>query len=266
MRKALGGLLLLVLLGHPFSGHPAWADQVIYKSTNKIDFVKIEKASKDQRKAGAFQHPHDFQPEEIQKVLSSLHFNKKAILAKDMKDSRLYDDDHVTFLAPYLVEAFKKAGTEDRVIVSYFTRSSKFAVPDDRLTVFESFFKEDGLHLRFNKLYAKMLGDRTTIGATRAMQEARSLRVGLEIQPGQNRVSWDPEEIVVNLALVGTASAVEEPVAEIHEKPVKSTLPVTRSEGKSIRVRMKELEQLKKDELITNEEYQKKHDELLKQL
>ncbi|MBI3541257.1 MAG: hypothetical protein HY073_03865 [Deltaproteobacteria bacterium] len=263
MRHMVVAVWVLVLCGHAVR-----ADQVIYKSPNKIDFVKIEKASKDQRKAGAFKHPHDFQPEELQKVLASIRFNKKALLSKDIQNDRLYDDKNIDVLSPYLMEAFKKAGPEEKVVVSYFTHNTKLAVPDDRLTVFETFVREDGLHLRFNKLYAKMLGDRTTMGSARASQEAQSLRVSLELQPGQNRIAWGPEEIIIDPTRVGMEVVPQETASEVANqgKPAKSTLPAANNDGKTIRVRMKELEQLKKDELITNEEYQKKHNELLKQL
>ena len=148
------------------------------------------------------------------------------------------------------------------MIVSYFTRESKVLIQNDRLTVFRAFLKDDGLHIKFTKLHAKLLGDRTTMGRERASSEARGLRVSLEVQPGQNRISHDPEELVFDLAHF--TGAPQKPVPAMVRGTAKKEA-VTAPE-KSLRDRLKELDQLKKDELITQEEYEKKRRELLKDL
>jgi hypothetical protein len=248
------------------------AAQYIYKSKNKIDFIKIDKAKKNE-KEGGLKHPYEFDPEQLRAILRSLHFNKKILLLKDIENRQLFDEGNVEFLAPYLIEAFKKAGPEEAVVVSYFTRDTKIVIQNDRLTIFRAFVKDDGLHFKFTKIYAKLLGDRTTKGVERMTQEARSLRVSLEVQPGQNRISWDPEELVFDLAHFAPGGMKPAPLAsekeskkkekkEVKEQPVATTT----EEGKSVRERLKELDQLKKDELITEKEYQKKRQELLKEL
>jgi len=248
-----------------FLASPAAASQFIYKSTNKIDFIKIDKAKKAE-KEGGLKHPYDLDPEQIRTILRSIHFNKKILILKDIENRQLFDEGDVEFLAPYLVEAFKKAGPEEAVVVSYFSRTTKLVIQNDRLTIFRAFVKDDGLHFRFSKLYAKMMGDRTTMGAERAAHEARGTRVSLEVQPGQNRISWDPEEMVFDLAYFvsgGIKPVEEKPVAASKKKGKKE---VASEEGKSVRERLKELDQLKKDEMITEKEYQQKRKELLKDL
>lgn len=264
--------LLVVSLGH--------ASTSIYKSPNKIDSIKTGKAKKNE-KEGGLNHPYTFSDEQIRSILGSFRFNKKIIILKDVENRQLFDEKNVEFLAPYLIEAFQKVKPEEVVVVSYFTRDSKFVIQDDRLTVFRAFVKNDGLHVKFTKLYAKMLGDRTTMGATRATQEARSLRVGLEIQPGQNQVSWDPEELVVDLNHFSKEGVVvdekkPESKKEKKGKIVQKTKTATATSDantednaekfKSIRERLKELDQLKKDEMITGKEYERKRKELLKEL
>lgn len=270
-------------------------DDYIYKSKNKIDFIKLEKAKKDE-KEGGLNHPYTFTTEQWKQVLSSVRFNKKILILKDIENRDLFDAQNAEFLAPYLVEAFQKVKPEQVVTVSYFTRNSHFVIQDDRLTVMRAFLKSDGLHIKFTKVYAKMLGDRTTQGSAAATSQARGMRVSLELQPGQNRVSWDPEELVFDLSqYTGGAIATEtgtkkekgkkekkgkEIVAEdaVKETPAAAPVPAKESKKKSaaaepvssgeksVKDRLKELDDLKKDEMITEKEYQAKRKELLKQL
>ena len=267
LKKGFIGLVLAVFLASP-----AAADEFIYKSKNKLDFVKLDQAKKKEKEGGLL-HPHDFDPDQIRVILASIHFNKKILMMKDIENRRLFDDGNVETLAPYLIEAFKKAKPEETVVVSYFTRDQKFLIQNDRLTIFRAFVKEDGLHLIFTKVYAKLLGDRMTMGADKISREARSIRVGLEVQPGQNRLSWDPEELVFDLAYYAPGGVKEaQPVAEkaikIEKKGKgKEAAAAPAQEGeKTVRERLKELDDLKKDELITEKEYQRKRRELIEQL
>ncbi len=268
MRLRFAGMVLVAVF---FAMPVAAKGEFIYKSSNKLDFIKVDEAKKAE-KEGGLKHPYTFGDEQIRAILRSLHFNKKILLLKDVENRQLFDEQNVEFLAPYLKEAFQKAGAEQAVVVSYFTRDSKFLIQNDRLSIFRAYIKEDGLHLRFTKLYAKLLGDRVTQGALRAAGEAHGMRVSLELQPGQNRISVKPEELVFDLNYYGPEGR---PVGEKKskkdakaEKAVEKTVKAKESEdnAKSIRVRLKELEQLKKDELITDKEYQKKRQDLIKQL
>ena len=181
-----------------FLSTSAFTGDTIYRSKNKIDFVKLDKAKKEEKKGG-LKHPYAFEAGQVRAILGSIRFNKKGPLLKDIEDQPLFDDENADFLTPYLVEAFHKVGENQVVIVSYFTRDTKVVIQDDRLTIFRAFVKDDGLHLKFTKLYAKLLGDRTTKGLQRAMNEARGLGASINPQPGQNRISWDPEELVIGL-------------------------------------------------------------------
>lgn len=248
----------------------ALADDFIYKSPNKIDFIKIGKVKKNE-KEGGLKQPYTFDPDQIRAILRSVHFNKKVMMVKSIQNQGLFTEQNIEFLTPYLIEAFKKVKDDQAVIVSYFTRHTNVVIQDDRLTVFRAFVKEDGLHIRFTKLYAKILGDRTTMGAERAAQEARGLQVSLELQPGQNRIGWDPEEIVFDLnhfTAIGVVNTPDKSAETVEQEKAakKKTATPPADEKKSIRVRLKELDQLKKDEMITEKEYQEKRKELIREL
>ncbi len=176
----------------------AFAGDTLYQAKNKIDSVKIGKADKEE-KQGGLKHPYSFETDQVRTILRSIHFNKKTVLMKDINNQQLFDDQNAEFLTPYVVEAFRKVGADQAVVVSYFTRDSDGVLQDDRLTIFRAFVKEDGLHLKFIKLYAKLLGDRTTKGLQRTLYEAKGLGTSLFPQPGQSRISWSPDELVIEL-------------------------------------------------------------------
>jgi hypothetical protein len=243
-------------------------DDYLYRSPNKIDFIKLDKAKKDE-KEGGLKHPYSFTQAQIRSILSSVRFNKKVLMMKDVEDRRLYSDDNIDFLSSYLVEAFNKVNNEQVITVSYFTNKSKFLVPNDRLTIFRTYVKEDGLHIKFLKVYAKMIGDRTTAGSERITNDAQGIRVSLELQPGQNRISWKPEELVFDLNYFTASGVPKQPeTLAAAPKPEKraATVPASEDPAKSIGDRLKALERLHKDELITDKEYQQKRADLLRQL
>lgn len=257
---------------------------VIYKSTNKIDLIKLDKAKKAE-KEGGLNHPHEFTEDQLRAILSSIHFNKKILIIKDIESRDLFRPENVEFLTPYLKEAFEKVNNEQVVVVSYFTRDTKLVIQNDRLTIMRAYVKEDGLHIKFTKLYAKLLGDRVTKGRERTATEARGMRVSLELQPGQNRIGWNPEELVFDLSYFGPSGAVVSKPAkkekgkkgkvvkeEEKAEPVKGTKKTAAADEEatekitSVRERLKELDQLKKDEMITEKEYRKKRAQILKEL
>ncbi len=238
----------------------------IYKSPNKIDFVKLTHANKDE-KAGGLKHPYTFTDNQVRTILTSLHFNRNVLLEKNIRDRQLLNERSIETLIPYFVQAFQKVKSDEVVVVSFFTKNATFGVQDDRLSVFRAYTQEDGLHLKFSKVYAKMLGDRTTMGAEKAANEARSFRVSLELQPGQNRISHDPEELVLDLSYFSPEGIKEAALKKVLVEEKKSVLSKKVSEKpKTVRERLKELDDLKKDELITEKEYQKKRRDLLDQL
>lgn len=250
----------------------AHADDTIYKSRNKIDFIKLEKAKKGE-KEGGLKHPTEFTDDQLRAILGSVKFNKKILILKDIENRALFAPENVEFLVPYLKEAFQKAKDDQVIVVSYFTRDTKIVIQNDRLTIFRAFLKDDGLHIKFTKLYAKMLGDRVTQGSAAATSQARGMRVSLELQPGQNRISWDPEELVFDLSQFAGAPVAKD-VKEEKSRIVRKTKTAKGSDApsepaekaQSVRERLKELDQLKKDAVISDKEYQSKRREILKEL
>ena len=257
MRKILL-FIFLILFAIPVQAKTT----IIYESGNQIDAVKIVKAKGSEKKLG-LQHPYEFSPDQIREILRSIRFNKKVLLVNDIKEERLLQERHVEFLAPYLQEAFQKAGSNEVIVASYFTQDRHFGIADERLTLFRAYVAPDGLHFQFTKIYAKMLGDRTTKGRVRAMNDAKGIGVALELQPGQERISWEPEELVFDLK----SAFAKDPKKRIQKQiQVKTKTEKSTLKEKQIRERLEELDRLKEEELITEKEYRKKRRELLKDL
>lgn len=244
----------------------------LYKSPNKLDFIKIDKA-KRQEQEGGLKHPASIGPEQMKGILASIHFNKNVLIMKDVVDRQLFSERHVEFLASYIVDGLKKASDNQVVVVSYFTKDTKFLIQNNRLTIFRVFVKDDGLHVRFNKIYAKILGDRETKGALRASNEAVGINIALELQAGQSWVTVDPEEVLFDLnydfakGVPGQGVVKPRPPSADDAPAVsKRSKSAVAAEKADIRARLKELDALKKDDLITEKEYQKKRRDLLQEL
>ena len=257
MKSALPLIALILMIG-------CAGGRYIYQSGNNIDYVKIAEARGDET-AGGLRHPAALKPDQLRAMLRSVNFNKRVLLAEDIEDRQLFGERSIEFLAPYLVEAFGQLGPKEVVVVSFFTQSRKFGVMNDRLTIFRAFVMEDGLHLKFSKIYAKLLGDRTTKGLERSVQGAKTLRVDLETGPGLQRISWDPEEIAFDLKYDFVKGVPPPPEKTAGVKP-RVKMGGEAEPPKSVRERLKELDRMKEDELITEKEYEKKRKELLRQL
>ncbi len=295
--KKLTSVLLVVVGLTMWADRPVLAgqEQYIYKNPNKLDFVKVDKAKKEE-KEGGLKHPATVDLGQMKGILSAIHFSKKNLLFKDMEDRGLLAERHVEFLAPFIVEALQKATDNQVVVVSYFTKDSKYLVQNNRLTIFRAFVKDDGLHMRFSKVYAKLLGDRGTKGATRTANEAEELNVSFEMHPGQSWVTIDPKEVLFDLKydFVRNVAQAEAAPAKKDKKESSKIVNKTKTEKvekassgpdetdtvkeerqdaakavqdkTSIRQRLKELDALKKEDLITEKEYQKKRQQLLLEL
>jgi len=293
MKKLILSVLvgIVVLCGSSSSE----AGEYLYKSPNKLDFIKMDKAKKSE-KEGGLRHPATLDENQVKGILSSLHFSKSILIRKDINDKAIFSERHVEFLAPYLAEGLKKADENQVVTVSYFTKDSKFLIQNNRITIFRAFVKDDGLHLHFSKIYAKILGDRETKGVHQAATQATAVNVVLEMQPGLSWVTIDPPEVLADLKydFVAHRSAPQVPIVSKGKKvgaglKPAPTEPVSSESGKpkvpsyddvsehgdyrespqhkaNIKQRLKELEDLKKEDLITDKEYQRKRRDLLQEL
>ena len=120
-------------------------------------------------------------------------------------------------------------------------------------------------------VYAKVTGDTDRHGyqSIRQINSAKGLRITLDTMPGQELGS-STKELVVDLGMTDKIVAeVQKKEAKLAEMGVDDTVKIEVKESvdsQTITDRMKELETLKKEKMITEQEYEQKRKALLGEL
>ncbi|MBI4367091.1 MAG: hypothetical protein HY543_09760 [Deltaproteobacteria bacterium] len=248
--------LLAILCVWPTVGHAG--SRYIY-TNRRFDYVKLQEIGKKDLAAKAPTHPATISVEQMRAVLGSMKLSRKLLFKDEIEHQEIYNERAVNFLAPHLVEAFRQAGPEQEVVFSWIFKDPFFIIRNDRVTVARAWVANQEFHVEFLKLFAKLEGDYDKRGNfDKALNRAKSLRIELEPQPGQMLGASNAHELVLDLG-----RPIAAPVAA-RGKPVNAAevtlLP------RSTKARLTELEKLRKKELITEEEYQRKRTELLQAL
>ncbi|MDO8461819.1 MAG: hypothetical protein Q7S98_03050 [Deltaproteobacteria bacterium] len=259
--------LALALL---FFSSLSFASEYLYKG--RVEYIRIEKAGRGVGKR-TLSHPYTFTDEGMRGILSSLRFSKKMLITKDIEERNLFSARSVEFLIPYLVRGFAKLKEKEQIHFAYIEQDPKSLIRSDRLTAATLFVEEGMLHIRFGKIFAKLLGDYQRKGQEHLLDDARSLGLSLEYAPGVEPSGEDDKEVLINLAYDFTktpptlASAEKEKKGkEVKKEAPKEIKKQTVEPSKNPRERLKEVEKLKQEELITDEEYRQKRRDILKEL
>jgi hypothetical protein len=283
-RFALATVLTLM----PQLGH---ADSLIYKrANNQADYVKLEKLGEKKAEGLAINHPYKFTEEQMINMLRSLRYTRKNLFGSGEKIRFVYELEYINKYAPYLVEAFSKATPFDIVGWSVAQKRPLVIIRNDRLTQVQMWVVGQDLHIKFIKTEAKLEGDyqAQTIG-DRMIAQAKGLRIELEPQEGQKFAPDNAQELVLDLNQdwdrIATNVEAEDAKlqAEIKERkskykrgaeastapisaapiPATPATPVSVKDQKSAEARLSELKKLKDKGLISDQDYEKKKQEIL---
>ena len=241
----------------------SFAKKTTYIYTNyRLNYVKTEEVGKkDLKKRGPFGHPYLMAPQEMGGVLSGILLNRSFVISKEVETQEVFDTNAVGFLAPFLAEGLKTAKPNEEIVFSYLDKNPKLVLRSDRITVGKMWVKDQYLHIEFAKLMAKLFGDYDKRGNfAQVVNRAKGLRVSLETKPGYELGS-SSEELIINLKKV-TQVASQEKAQVKEEKRATELVPNSQVMEK----RLKELKKLRKKGLITEEEYQAKRSDILKDL
>jgi len=255
----------------------AYAAKTTYIVTNnKYNYVKLKEISVKEAELRAMTHPKKLDEEVLQKALATIRLSKRHLLVEKIVKQEVFDETALSFLVPNLLKAFEQASPTEEVVFSHLTKDPDFIFRKDLLTVASTWLEGDKLHISFNKLFARVLGDADNRGSRK-----KGVRIQLELRPGQTLSTDDNDELIIDLAYQATpeemtawekANAAEdaehkasETSSSKNEKPIKSDAASV-SESSSVKERLKTLESLKKEGLINDEEYKKKREEILKSL
>lgn len=255
----------------------ARATKTTYLVTDrKFNFVKrVELKKKELKKRGEVSHPCTFNEFQLSQMLAPIRLNKKLVLSKKTEEMDVFEKSNLDWLVPPIVQAFKDAKPNEEVIFSFVTHSPKFLIRDDRLTIVRSWVTGGELHLVFRKLMAKLPNSYDKLSdVTEAMNRAQGLRVSLELQQGQ-QYGKTTDELVLAIPRTEKLAAAEIKPAPLSAVPAQSApalQPVAAAPQKtvpdegSVAERLKELQRLKDEGLITQKDYEKKKKDILRDL
>lgn len=284
--KKLALLLSLVL-----SSFPTWAraNDIIYKrGNNQADYVKLEKLKESKAETLALNQPYKFTEEQMIDILRALRYTRKNLIGSGEKIRFVFELEYINKYAPYLVEAFGKVTPFQVVSWSVVQKRPLVIIRNDRLTEVRMWVIGQELHMDFIKMEAKLQGDyQAQTTGDRLISQAKGLRMELEPQEGQKFSFGNVQELIIDLTQDWDriATNVEAEDAKIQEEikvrkskyrpgaaptapiPAGATSPAASpaspKDQKSAEDRLSELKKLKDKGLISNQDYEKKKQEIL---
>ncbi len=254
MKKILFTIVICMMTGAVFA-------KTTYIYNNKrMNYVKIEGLHKEDLKVCQPTQPVTVSEAKMRDILKAIKFSRSFILKENIEDASVFTEREVNFFAPKVIEALSQATEKDRVVMSYITKDPLFIMRNDRLTIAILWACGDDLHMRFEKLLAKLTGDYDKRSDySKIISQSRGLRIGLELGDGQ-AYGKTTDELVINLNYDFNEPPPAPPVAAepAKGKGKEAAAVVSNQPPKTTKERLKELDDLKLDGLITEKEYKLK--------
>lgn len=292
--------IILMVLALTLVSGLAFAEKTTYIVTNhRFNYVKIKEVNGKIAAERQMTQPKQIDEQGLRAALASVNLARTYLIKKEVDTQRVFDDSSIDFLAPALVKAFSQATESEEIVFAYLTKNPIFILRNDRLNICKAWIHGDELHIKFEKLYAKVTGDVDKRGnEAREISRAMGLRVRLELGEGQKLGVNDTDEVVLDMnynyvkppeekKIPQPATMSGEKPAQIEAeaaKPAKDVAPkkgdkdknlknkaaapveVAPTQANTAKDRLEELNQLKKDGLIDKKEYDEKKKEILKEL
>lgn len=235
-------------------------DIVTFYTNGRMDFVKLEVMKKREAEDRGAQHPATISVDTMKQALSAVLVSEKNLLKKNPDVVQVFNEKATDFLSPILVKAFSKAKPDQMVVFSWLTKDPLVVIRNDRIVIGECWVKDNLLHIQFNKLLAKLSGDYDKRGNFDfVINNAKGLRIRLIASSVVTPAGKRGTEAMI--ALDGDYSAVAAPDSVVGGESAKKA-----SAQRSMKDRLTDLEQLRKDKMITEAEYQSKRKALLENL
>ena len=220
----------------------------------KVEILPLKKEIQKKYKLKLI-HPYSFRLKTIQKCLLSLKFKEKNTL--NAHKGRVFNNDLVKRLAPLIQERFSQANSSQRISFKISNASGKAYLQGD------TFLTSEGMHWRFTALRGVRWGieDFSVSGEPWALILHRGQAYKQRHWQGSAQVAQDITNWIIFEKILPTASRkLPEPVP--NRSPLKDKIP-TASEVKE---RLNLLDQLRKENVITEKEYIDKRRGILEQL
>lgn len=280
-------ILFSLFLGFPFFSALAKTDY-IYRQ--RVNWVKIDKADPKEIPLSDLRHPSTvIEDNQMEAMLLSIKISKKHLLKKEVDSIDVFNTFEARKYSSYLVNALARVGSEEVVNFSIVHKRPLFILRNDRLTMGNLFVAGDGVHFQFTKLFAKLSGDyEASANMDKMVRKAKTIRVSLEANEGQVLSYASATEIILSptydfiknvqieqahreeedAEAMKTKSARKDSKEEIVSSSNNSAPPVISSQTASgdAPSRLRKLEDLKKQKLISDQEYQDLRKKILSEL
>lgn len=225
----------------------AHADSNYIHTNRRLDYVKLEALNDKDQTALQPSHPAVVSVDKMREILTSLQMTRRSLIKNKLTDLRIFDDRAVDYLAAYLAEGLRRATPQQVLVFSYLHGDQKRVFGNDRFSTGRVWMQGGDLHVEFNKLFAKVVGDLDKRGyADKALARSKGLRITLQAGPGQVLGASNAAEVILDTKATYAASGNEQ-----HRQP------------ESVTERLEELEKLYKRKLLTEAEYRAKRQAVL---
>ncbi len=241
--------LLIASAGYGFT----WPKTKTIYSKGQDTWVKVKTANK---KMQPLAHPHEFGAEDMEKLLLGVTLFKPGAFSLDGAkgtDIQVFSDDEAKQLAPHLAKAFATADSESWVDFSIMTFKGQSLVGSFRLTDGVMFVKDGKLNVAFRNIYQKKAPDQEM----NKFDPTKGYRSSFKLVAQKGQELKDDNWIVVD------AKNIPKPPPRDMGA---SDKPTDREPEKTAKERLTELQKLYDEGLITEEEYQKKREEILSEI
>ncbi len=238
-----------------------------YYDNHRFNYVRAEKF-KDIGDRNLTQ-PYTFSEPEMSSILRMIEVNKGSFASKNVKVKEIFDSYAVQKLTPHIVKAFQEIGPDQRVGFGFLQKHPTFVLRNDRLSTGWMWVEDGKLHVLFDLIYVKITSDINKRGYTAIHQQvakSRGLRISFDLQPGQEYGDSTKELVIEPSVYTMIAEKEKQKAEELATKGIDDTVKIEVVKDKTTKDRLKELKTLRKERMITEEEYQQKREAILNQL
>lgn len=271
MKKTTTFIFLMALMMLSAPAFPA--KNYLYR--HRANWVKLEKLSNKQLAGEQLHHPYQsISSEQMAAMLLSITINKGKLFKSEKETLQIFSSEEASQYAPLLVQALAQATPNQVVNMAVVHKRPYFIVRNDLISVVNVFVQGSELHFNFTKIFAKLEGDyKQASRLDRAVSNAKGIRTNLVTMPGQT-LTADGREIILDLGhdfLADAAAAGESSVQTTAGETSKASDVVSQetiatAQQGDVTARLKKLEELRKERLITEAEYQEKKFKILDEL
>ena len=224
----------------------------------KVEILPLKKQNQKKYKLKLIP-PYSFRLRTIQKCLLSLKFKEKNTL--NAHKGRVFNNDLAKRLAPLIQKKFSQANSNQRISFKISNASGKAYLQGD------TFLTSEGMHWRFTALRSVKWGieDFSVSGEPWALISQMGQVYKQRYWQGSTQLAQDITNWIIFENILPTASRIL-PEPTPNRSRLKNIPPLKKPTASEVKERLNLLDQLRKENVITEKEYIDKRRGILEQL